>query len=182
VKDGILHGTGGLPDEEWIGTWLLSEQEYENFVVDFEFHLGKDWGNGGFAIRAPLDGDPAMDGMELQLTEPHYQFHHFPEATPAQLTGALYLVAEPKKQVYKPNEWNQLRLEVRGSSLRAWLNDELILDKNLDELTDEIIDPESGRKLLPGAKRPRKGHLGFQDLSGEGGQLRIRNAKFAEIK
>ena len=135
VNDGVLHGTGGLPNEEWIGTWLLSEQEYENFVVDFDFHLDEDWGNGGFAIRAPLDGDPAMVGMELQLTEPHYQFNHFAKATPEQLTGAIYLAIAPKKQVYKPNDWNHQRMELRGASLRAWLNDDLIQVANLDEVT-----------------------------------------------
>jgi hypothetical protein len=37
VKDGVLHGTGGLAGEEWIGTWLLSAREYGNFIIDYEF-------------------------------------------------------------------------------------------------------------------------------------------------
>ena len=31
VKDGILYG-GKSPTGRWVGTWLLSEQEYEDFV------------------------------------------------------------------------------------------------------------------------------------------------------
>lgn len=181
VKEGVLYGTGGLPDDKWVGTWLLSEKEYGDFVIDFEFHLGKDWGNGGLALRAPLNGDPAYDGMELQLTEPHYQLSMFPEATPAQLTGGIYLAIAPKEQAYKPNAWNHLRVELVGSSLRAWLNETLIHDANLDEEHVAVKRHESDEPVLPASKRPRRGHLGFQDLSGEGGQLRVRNARFAEV-
>jgi hypothetical protein len=182
VRDGILIGTGGLPDDVWVGTWLSSEEQYEDFIIDFEFHLGKDWGNGGLALRCPSSGNPAMDGMELQLTEPHYQYEFFPDANATQLTGGIYLAIAPIKQSYKPNEWNHLRVELVGTSLRAWLNDELIHNADLDTLKSPVRDDESGRDLLPIVNRPRKGHIGFQDLSGEGGKVKIRKAKFAEIK
>jgi len=182
VKDGVLQGTGGLPDDVWIGTWLLSEREYENFVLDFEFHLGGRYGNGGLALRAPLQGDPAFDGMEMQLTDPRYQLSHFPDATPAQLTGGIYLAIAPKEQAYKPEEWNHLRVELRGPSLRAWLNERLIHDANLDEENAAVKRHESDEPVLPVSKRPRRGHIGFQDLSGEPDKLRVRNARFAELK
>jgi hypothetical protein len=182
VKNGVLHGTGGLPDDEWIGTWLLSEREYEDFVLDFEFRLGGKNGNGGLALRAPLKGDPAFDGMELQLTDPRYQLSLFPDATPAQLTGGIYLAIAPKEQAYKPEEWNHLRVELRGPSLRAWLNERLIHDANLDEEHVAVKRHESDEPVLPVSKRPRRGHIGFQDLSGEAGKLRVRNARFAELK
>jgi hypothetical protein len=184
VNDGVLYGTGGLRDDVWVGTWLLSEQEYENFILDFDFHLGKDWGNGGVALRAPMRGDPASDGMELQLTEPHYQMTLVPGSKPVQLTGAIYLAIAPKKQVYKPNSWNHLRIELHGPLLHAWLNKELILDANLDKESDKVTwhDGEKKEKLLPLSQRPRRGHIGFQDLSGEGGKLRVKNAMFAELK
>ncbi|HEY3394648.1 MAG TPA: DUF1080 domain-containing protein, partial [Lacipirellulaceae bacterium] len=57
VREGVLHG--GEPR----GTWLVSEREYENFTLEFEFKLGA-LGNSGLALRSPLKGDPAFDGME----------------------------------------------------------------------------------------------------------------------
>jgi hypothetical protein len=44
------------------GTWLMSEKEYGDFVPGFEFKLGE-MGNSGCALRAPMRGDPAFDGM-----------------------------------------------------------------------------------------------------------------------
>ena len=44
VKRGILHGS------EPRGTWLVSEKEYGDFVLEFEFRLGPR-GNSGCAIR-----------------------------------------------------------------------------------------------------------------------------------
>src|SRR2546422_558923 len=62
VEQGVLHGS------EPRGTWLLSEKEYADFVLEFEWKLGER-GNSGAALRAPLFGDPAFDGMELQMVD-----------------------------------------------------------------------------------------------------------------
>jgi len=63
VEDGVLHGS------EPRGTWLVSEKEYGDFILEFEWKLGER-GNSGIALRAPLFGDPAFDGMELPMVGP----------------------------------------------------------------------------------------------------------------
>ena len=65
VEKGVLHA--GEPR----GSWLLSEKEYGDFVLEYEFKLGER-GNSGCALRAPLFGDPAFDGMELQMADLRY--------------------------------------------------------------------------------------------------------------
>src|SRR5262249_27817182 len=65
VENGVLHGS------EPRGTWLISEKEYGDFMLEFEWKLGER-GNSGTALRAPLHGDPAFDGMELQMVDPRY--------------------------------------------------------------------------------------------------------------
>src|SRR4051812_15905930 len=84
VEKGVLHGS------EPRGTWLISEKEYGDFILEFEWKLGER-GNSGVALRAPLYGDPAFDGMELQMVDPRY---YPPEmkVTPAELSGSLYKV------------------------------------------------------------------------------------------
>ncbi len=52
VRDGVLHG--GEPR----GTWLVSEKEYENFELEFEFKLGP-LGNSGLALRT-IKGRPGV--------------------------------------------------------------------------------------------------------------------------
>src|SRR3990172_4759057 len=63
VENGVLVGSDPR------GTWLVSEKEFGDFVLEFEWRLGER-GNSGCALRAPLFGDPAFDGLELQMVDP----------------------------------------------------------------------------------------------------------------
>lgn len=165
VTNGIL--TGGEPR----GSWLLSEREYGDFILEFEFKLGER-GNSGCALRAPLAGDPAFDGLELQMADLRYN----PEAKADELTGSLYRAVAPRHQVYKPTEWNKYEIACVGPQVKVVLNGELILDVNLDA---ETLRPKrhDGTEASPLKDRPRRGHIGFQELSRDGGRVQIRNAR-----
>src|SRR5215208_5119931 len=65
VEQGVLHGSNPR------GTWLISDKEYGDFILEYEWKLGER-GNSGCALRAPLFGDPAFDGMELQMADLRY--------------------------------------------------------------------------------------------------------------
>src|SRR2546426_9719246 len=84
ITNGVLRGS------EPRGTWLVSPREYTDFVLEFEWKL-PERGNSGCGLRFPMDGDPAFDGMELQMVDPRY-FPPGPENAPkpSELTGALY--------------------------------------------------------------------------------------------
>ena len=88
VENGVLHG--GLPR----GSWLMSEKEYGDFILEYEFRLGER-GNSGCALRAPMKGDPALDGLDLQMAD----FRYNPQAKDSELTGGLYRAVAPRKQV-----------------------------------------------------------------------------------
>jgi hypothetical protein len=185
VRDGILRAE--QPPGKWAGTWLLSEKEYGDFVLelDFKFKNGGKVGNGGIALRAPLRGDPAYEGLELQITDPRYEESLFPNPRPDQLTGALYLVEAPKKQMYRADDWNHYRIEMRGPKVKVWLNGEPVQDVDLDTLTAPAKKHGKGQELLeatPGARRPRKGRIGFQELSDDGEVLLFRALKIVAIE
>jgi hypothetical protein len=190
VKDGVLQGTGrfspGNSGDQWIGTWLLSEREYGDFILELEFKFqnGGRYGNGGVALRAPLHGDPAYDGFELQITDERFEHSYFPDAGQDEMTGALYLVRAPQQQVYRPGEWNKYRIDMRGARVRAWLNGVQIHDLDLDTLTAPARKHGQGMEFLdatPGAKRPRRGHIGLQDLSENREVLLFRNVTIAAL-
>src|SRR5687767_11045834 len=65
VADGVLK-----PGKKR-GTWLVSEKEYADFVLEFEIKL-TERGNSGVALRSPMKGDPAFDGLELQFADLRY--------------------------------------------------------------------------------------------------------------
>ena len=165
VSDGVLHGGKRR------GTWLISEREYGDFVLKYEFKLGPR-GNSGCALRTPLAGDPAFDGMELQMADLRYN----PDAKDSELTGGIYRAIAPRRQVYKPTEWNECEISLIKARLRAVLNGEVIHDLDLDE-QDQIVKRHDG-SVAPSVKdRPRRGHIGFQDLSRGGDRVQIRNAR-----
>lgn len=165
VKDGVLQS--GKPR----GTWLMCEREFTNFVLEFEFKLGP-LGNSGLALRAPMQGDPAFDGMELQMADVRYN----PAAKPAELTGGLYRAVAPRKQVYKPTKWNHYAVTLQDTRLKVVLNGEVIHDVDLGEQAT-IIQRHDGNDVLPIKDRPRSGHIGFQDLSRGDEPVLIRGAR-----
>ncbi len=168
VENGVLHGSDPR------GTWLISEKEYGDFVLELDWKLGER-GNSGTALRAPMFGDPAFDGMELQMVDERY----YPKemtVTPAELTASLYKAVAPRKQVYRPLEWNHYQITCRGARVKVILNGELVQDVNLDQQTTPT-KRHDGSDAPPLRDRPRRGHIGFQELSRGGGHVEIRNAR-----
>jgi hypothetical protein len=165
VEEGVLHG--GEPR----GSWLLSKKQYGDFILKFDFKLGPT-GNSGCALRVPLFGDPAFDGMELQMADYRYN----PQAKDSELTGGIYRAIAPRKQVYKPTEWNSYVATLKGSRLHVVLNGEVIHDLNLDEQT-QVVLRHNGQPCPLVKDRPRKGHIGFQELSRGAEHVLIRNAR-----
>jgi hypothetical protein len=170
VKDGVL-----TPGKKR-GTWLVSEKQYADFILKFEIKL-TDVGNSGVALRAPLKGDPAFDGMELQIAD----FHYNTKAKENELTGAIYRAIAPKKQVYKPTEWNSFHIELKGDSLKATVNGEMILDEDLSKF-DQPTKRHDGTDAPALKDRPKTGHLGFQHLSKNNDPVWIRGAKIKVLK
>ena len=170
VRNGVLHG--GDPR----GTWLMSEKEYGDFIAEFEFKLGTN-GNSGFAMRAPMKGDPAFDGLELQMAD----FRYNTNATAAELTGGLYRALAPSSQLYKPGEWNSYHIELKGSRIVVNLNGQKIQDADLSAYSEPV--KRHNNSLAPALKdRPRRGHIGFQELSrGQDQHSMIRNARIKAL-
>lgn len=175
VTNGVLRGS------EPRGTWLVSDKQYGDFILEYEWKLGER-GNSGCGLRFPPAGDPAFDGLELQMVDPRYFPPDDPASAPkpSELTGALYRAVTPRVQVFKPTDWNKYRITCKGPLVKVLLNDQLILDVNLDEQITPT-KKHDGKDAPPLKARPRKGHVGFQELSRGGGHVEIRNARIAEL-
>lgn len=166
VKEGVLHGSDPR------GTWLVSEKEYGDFTLEFDWKLGER-GNSGVGLRFPLWGDPAFDGIEVQMADPRYYGDY--KASEAELAGAIYPVLAPRAQVYRPEDWNHYEITCQGSRVKVVLNGELLHDVDLASQTQQL------KRGAPLSQRPRRGHIGFQELSRGGGQVLIRNVRLREL-
>jgi hypothetical protein len=164
VKDGILV----CPADG--GGNLFTEKEYSNFMFRFEFRLTPG-ANNGVGIRAPLEGDAAYKGMEIQIldnTSPKYT-----HLKPGQYHGSIYLVVPAKRGFLKPvGQWNREEILAEGRQIRVTLNGTPIVDANLDDVTDpEVL------KKHPGLARTT-GHIGFL---GHGTHVEFRNIRVKEL-
>src|SRR3954462_732979 len=122
-EQGVLHGS------EPRGTWLVSDKEYGDFVLEFDWKLGER-GNSGCGIRFPGKGDPAFDGLEIQMADERYNEGR---DGPDKLTASLYKAIAPTKQVYKPTQWNHYVITARGPRIKVELNGQLVQDVDLDK-------------------------------------------------
>jgi hypothetical protein len=135
------------------GGWLMTEKEYSDFEVRLEYKMPK-MGNSGVGIRAPLQGDPAYAGMEIQLLDDA----NWKGLRPAQHTGSIYDVVPAKKINSKPfGEWNSIRIIAKGRMVTVEHNGEVLVDANLDDSKEHF-------KRHPGLQR-EKGHVGLQSYN-----------------
>jgi hypothetical protein len=103
------------------------------------------------------------------------------QANDSELTGGVYRAIAPTKQVYKPTEWNKMRVELKGPHLKVVLNGETIQDVDLTQF-DQTVPRHDSSPAPPVKDRPRKGHIGFQHLSRNNEPVMIRNARIKELE
>jgi hypothetical protein len=152
------------------GGQLRTEKEYGDFVLRFDFRLTPN-ANNGIAIRAPIDGDAAYAGMEIQVLDDSGS--EYAKLRPNQYHGSIYDVIAAKRGHLKPvGEWNTQEITAKGSRVTIKLNGETIVDADLAEIKDEAV-----LKKHPGLRRA-KGHVG---LCGHGKEVEFRNMRIKEL-
>ena len=139
----------------------------------FEFLLSPG-ANNGLGIRAPLRGDAAYVGIELQILDNSAEMYK--DLKPYQYHGSIYGVVPAKRGFLKaPGQWNAQTVTAKGRRITVVLNGETIVDADLDEASDpETMD---GREH-PGLRRTR-GHIGFL---GHGSHVEFRNIRIKELR
>jgi len=151
---------------------LFTEKEYADFIFRFEFLLTPA-ANNGLGIRAPLSGDAAYQGMELQIldnTAPVYA-----NLQPYQYHGSVYGVIPAKTGFLNPvGEWNYEEVIVKGTQIKIILNGTTIVDGDIAGPRD---NGTMDHKDHPGLKN-KTGHIGFL---GHGSELKFRNIRIKDL-
>jgi len=148
AENGVIYCSGGG------GGWLMTEKEYGDFELRFEYKMPLK-GNSGVGLRSPLKGDPAYVGMELQLIDDV----NWGKLESWQHTGSIYNVVPAKTIKNKSiGEWNEFKVVAKGRQITVTQNGETLVDANLAD-----YEKEHGKKH-PGILRD-KGHIGFQSYN-----------------
>jgi HEAT repeat protein len=151
---------------------LYTEKEYADFNFRFEFLLTPA-ANNGLGIRAPLSGDAAYVGMELQIlddTAPVYA-----DLQPYQYHGSVYGVIPAKRGYQKPvGEWNYEEVIIKGTMVKVILNGTVIVDGDIAGPRDNGTMDHNDHPGL----RNKTGHIGFL---GHGSVVKFRNIRIKEL-
>jgi hypothetical protein len=173
IENGVLYST----KED--GGNLYTEKEYADFVFRFDFKLTEN-ANNGIGIRAPLEGDAAYVGIEIQVLDDGGS--QYTKLQPFQYHGSIYGMIAPKRGFQKPvGEWNSEEITVKGRQITIKLNGTTIVDASLDEVKDpamlkahaDMSKPEGSRGIAN-----TKGHIGFL---GHGARVEFRNIRVKEL-
>jgi hypothetical protein len=167
AKDGVM-----ICDPKKAGGNVYTADEYSDFTLRFDFKLTPG-ANNGLGIRAPLTGDAAYVGMEIQILEdsaPQYK-----NLQPYQFHGSIYGVVPAKRDCLKPvGEWNSEEVTAKGRQVTVKVNGKTIVDADIDKAsTPQTMD----HRAHPGLKRD-KGHIGFL---GHGDYLEFRNIRIKTL-
>ncbi|MFN8254507.1 MAG: family 16 glycoside hydrolase [Bacteroidales bacterium] len=151
---------------------LYTEKEYSNFIFRFEFQLTPA-ANNGLGIRAPLEGDAAYVGMELQILDNEAPVYK--DLKPYQYHGSVYGVIPAKRGFLKPTgEWNTEEVVVQGKNVKVVLNGTVIMEGNIEEASK---NGTMDHNQHPGLLRDM-GHIGFL---GHGSVVMFRNIRIKEL-
>ncbi len=151
---------------------IYTKKEYDNFHMKFEFKLTPG-ANNGLGIRAPLEGDAAYVGMELQILDNTAKIYD--KLQPYQYHGSVYGIIPAKREYLKPvGEWNMEEVIAQGNHIQVILNGEIIVDGDLAEAT---MNGTADHKEHPGLFN-KTGHIGFL---GHGSEVRFRYLRIKEL-
>lgn len=127
IEDGAMVCLGAAADAH--GGDIVSDASYENFELKWEWKINKG-GNSGVMYHV-VEGEKFKSPYE---TGPEYQMIDdvdFPEKLEDwQKTGADYAmnVANEKKKVNPPGQWNTSKIVFNKGHVEHWLNGEKIIE------------------------------------------------------
>ncbi len=164
VEDGLLV----CPSDG--GGNLFTAAEYSDFILRFQFRLTAG-ANNGVGIRAPLDGDAAYLGMEVQILDDDAPAHA--ALKPWQYHGSVYGIAAARRGALRPaGEWNDEEIEARGRRIRVAVNGKTVVDTDLNDVRNVAI-----LRKHPGLLRDR-GRIGFL---GHGTTVAFRRIRIRDL-
>jgi hypothetical protein len=138
VENGVIVGTTvpGSPN-----SFLATEKEYGDYILEFEFMLNNDI-NSGVQFRSisdPAIKDGRVHGYQFELdpSDRRWLGGIYDEAR----RGWLYpLSLNPNaRDAYKKGEWNKGRIEAIGNEIKTWVNDVPVAS---------LIDEETSKGII----------------------------------
>jgi hypothetical protein len=168
IKDGALV----VNPEKGSGGNLYTKETFSDFIYRFDFQLTPG-ANNGIGIHAPLEGDAAYTGIEVQVLDNEHPM--YATLAPYQYHGSVYGVIPAKRGYLRPiGEWNNEEIMVKGTKIKVTLNGTVIVD---GDYASASKNGTMDHKAHPGLFN-KSGHIGFL---GHGDVVRFKNMRVKKL-
>lgn len=145
------------PDKQY--GYLSTNKKYKNFILKLQFKLEAN-GNSGVFIRSDIEGTK-ISGWQVEVAPAD---HHTGGIYESYGRGWMIKPSPEKEKVLKPNDWNDMRIEVVGDKVTTFLNDQQMV-----QLEDEKIGQANG-------------FIALQIHDGGGIKVRWKNIRIKTLK
>ena len=158
VVDGILHLQGRGGD-------IVTERQFENFVLDFEWTIAKG-GNSGIKYRYQKFDGKGWLGLEYQVLD---DFASREGTNPKVATASLYdvLPTNAQKSLHPHDQVNKGRIVVNGNRIEHYLNGKKVLSTVVGSEEWKAGIASGKFKDIEGFGENRFGHIMVQDHGSE---------------
>lgn len=179
--DGAESGNGGD---------IVTEKQYENFVLEVDFRITKGANSGiKYFVDTELNkGAGSSIGCEFQILDdkvhPDAKMGRDGNRTIASLYDLITANAQnfnadlPNKKRLNKYAWNRARVEVNGADVKHYLNGILVVEYNRsgEQWKEQVA--ASKYKAWPNFGEAKKGHILLQD---HGDEVHFKNVKIKEL-
>ncbi|MBK8093748.1 MAG: DUF1080 domain-containing protein [Verrucomicrobiaceae bacterium] len=165
---------GAIVCKKGKGGDLLSKEQYTDCIIRFEVQIPEGC-NNGIALRTPVGGHSASDGLEIQVidNDGYNKAHPGKELKEYQYHGSVYHLVGAKPGFLRPaGQWNFEEIEIRGNKIKVTLNGTRILEADLDKVD------LTGHKVIPKGIANKTGHIGF---AGHNDPVAFRNFRVKRL-
>jgi len=144
VVDGVLVGeSDGVSADQKKGNVIYTQKSYGDFVLESDVRFGDNI-DSGF-----IYGKTAKKDLQVQIG--------VSRSLKVDMTGSIYFDgkypadarAKGVDKVLKLNDWNTIRMEVKGKTTKVWLNGQHVLTYDCPE---EVKPAPIGLQIHPGVK------------------------------
>lgn len=145
------------PDKQY--GYLSTNKKYKNFILKLQFKLEAN-GNSGVFIRSDIEGT-RISGWQVEVAPAD---HHTGGIYESYGRGWMIKPSPEKEKILKPNDWNDMRIEVVGDKVTTFLNGQQMV-----QLEDEKIGQANG-------------FIALQIHDGGGIKVRWKNLRIKTLK
>jgi hypothetical protein len=180
VKDGMLTVLKSNGESE-AGGDIITEKQYENFDLQFEFKITPEANSGVLYRVKEVPNTPSwhsapefqvMDNQGWATKDPSFDMT-------THRTGDNYdLHAAPGDYLRPIGEWNQGRVVVNNGKVEHWLNGQKTIEYDFNSSAYKGLVKKSKFAKLKEYGANKKGHIGIQD---HGATVYYRNIKIKEL-